>query len=80
MESHLWYIHGRAYDLNTFKYRHPGGQRALNMMRGQDCSEMFEAYHSLYNSPYKMMHQYEVKVKNKSSYDIYMLCYISFLN
>ena len=48
MEKHLWYIHGQAYDLNDFVDRHPGGKRALVMMRGQDCTEMFEAYHSLF--------------------------------
>jgi fatty acid desaturase len=63
MDENLWYIHGIAYDLEEFKKTHPGGKRALEMMKGQDCTEMFEAYHSLFTKPKQMMIRFVVDGK-----------------
>lgn len=42
---HLWRIHGRHYDLSDFAAFHPGGQTALALGRGDDCTILFESYH-----------------------------------
>lgn len=44
-KSDLWTIHGHEYDLSAFAKRHPGGEIALALGRGRDCTAMFESYH-----------------------------------
>jgi fatty acid desaturase len=56
----LWIIHGKRYDLtkNGFIDRHPGGRVALDIARGRDCTELFESYHALFDSPALLMDKY----------------------
>lgn len=56
----LWYIHGKAYDLSEFMWRHPGGSRAMEVSRGRDCTELFESYHCLTDLPEQMMGKFFV--------------------
>lgn len=58
--SELWFIHGKAYDLKEFMWRHPGGSRAMEVSRGRDCTELFESYHSLTDKPREMMSKFLV--------------------
>jgi len=44
-ERHLWYIHGRGYDLKNYVAKHPGGPRMILSGRGRDCTALFESYH-----------------------------------
>lgn len=48
-DSQLWTIHGRQYDLRSFVSAHPGGERAILLGQGRDCTELFESYHPLTN-------------------------------
>ena len=45
--AHIWTVHNRRYDLTAFVEHHPGGTFAINLGRGRNCTEIFEAYHSL---------------------------------
>ena len=36
-------IHGKYYDLTNFK--HPGGDEAIELTNGIDCTVMFESHH-----------------------------------
>jgi len=40
-----WYIRGKAYDLNSFIERHPGGPRYLLDSVNTDVTALFESYH-----------------------------------
>jgi Cytochrome b5-like Heme/Steroid binding domain len=44
-EDQLWTIHGAQYDLRNFVARHPGGQQAILLGQGRDCTALFESYH-----------------------------------
>lgn len=43
--QNLWVIHGQHYDLQMFVDRHPGGQEAILLGRGRDCTALVESYH-----------------------------------
>eukprot|EP00756_Hemistasia_phaeocysticola_P034034 Hpha_TRINITY_DN16501_c2_g13::TRINITY_DN16501_c2_g13_i1::g.137222::m.137222 len=62
-ENRLWTIHGRKYDLTDFMDSHPGGSWPLELMRGSDCTVMFEVYHVFVTREHmeKRMAPYEVK-------------------
>jgi len=62
-DRHLWFIHGKAYDLSEFMHRHPGGCRAMEVSRGRDCTELFESYHSLTDKPRAIMEKFCVGVQ-----------------
>lgn len=38
-------IHGVLYDARAFEARHPGGAAMLAVVRGQDCTALFETHH-----------------------------------
>jgi hypothetical protein len=43
----LVYIHGKAYDLAGFRAAHPGGERWLEIVEGEDATALFESYHAM---------------------------------
>jgi fatty acid desaturase len=43
--EHMWTIHGKSYDLNHFLKWHPGGELALLLGKGRDCTVLYEQYH-----------------------------------
>jgi len=42
----LWRIHGIDYDLASFVADHPGGELAIRLGQGIDCTDLYESYHS----------------------------------
>lgn len=46
MAGQLWFINGKAYDLEKWMVSHPGGQYILEITRGTDCTELFNSYHA----------------------------------
>jgi len=62
----LWYIHGQAYDLQTFMDNHPGGPEALTMARGLNATELFETYHFARTPPDWLLQKYRVCEDNKN--------------
>jgi Cytochrome b5-like Heme/Steroid binding domain len=47
---HLWKVHGALYDLSSFVAAHPGGQAAIGLGQGRDCTALFESYHPFSNA------------------------------
>lgn len=45
LDSSVWTIHGKKYDLTKFSEKHPGGAWALELGRNRDCTGLFESYH-----------------------------------
>jgi hypothetical protein len=41
----LWRVHDKLYDLTDFIKQHPGGSEWLEMTKGVDITEQFEAHH-----------------------------------
>ncbi|XP_045494029.1 cytochrome b5-related protein-like [Colias croceus] len=41
----LWRVHDKLYDLKQFVNRHPGGAEWLELSKGTDITEAFEAHH-----------------------------------
>jgi uncharacterized protein (DUF2236 family)/predicted heme/steroid binding protein len=42
----IWIIiNGKVFDVTLFQYRHPGGEKVLQHVAGQDASESFKKYH-----------------------------------
>ncbi|CAG4915814.1 unnamed protein product [Colias eurytheme] len=41
----LWRVHDKLYDLDQFMDKHPGGQEWLELSKGTDITEAFEAHH-----------------------------------
>jgi len=62
----LWYVHGKAYDLQTFMNNHPGGEQALVMARGLNATELFETYHFARTPPEWLLEKYRVSEENKN--------------
>ena len=64
-EPSYWAIHGRYYDLAPFVGAHPGGTEMILLGRGHDCTELFEAIHSLSHIDiHAMLSKYEVTDKS----------------
>ena len=42
-----WTLYGKKYNLDDFLKRHPGGELALRLGQGRDCTRLFEQYHVL---------------------------------
>lgn len=51
----LWYIHGKAYDLTDFVYKHPGGPTVLLNTQGRDMTALFEAFHPFTDRPHNLL-------------------------
>jgi len=45
MDPRYWYVGGVAYDFTPFMQKHPGGQYALDIGRGQECEGLLATYH-----------------------------------
>ncbi|XP_075972012.1 cytochrome b5-related protein-like [Anticarsia gemmatalis] len=41
----LWRVHEKIYDLSEFMNKHPGGEEWLELSKGTDITEAFEAHH-----------------------------------
>jgi fatty acid desaturase len=50
-----WTLYGKEYDLTAFLKRHPGGELALRLGQGRDCSVLFEQYHVLNDNHVRML-------------------------
>ncbi|KAF9904646.1 hypothetical protein EC991_002520 [Linnemannia zychae] len=47
-EDDCWIIHdGKVYDCTEFLREHPGGSESITMNAGEDCTEDFDAIHSV---------------------------------
>jgi len=62
IKRNLWYIHGKAYNLEPFVQQHPGGPAILGMVKGLNATELFESYHFKRKPPPELMAKFEVKV------------------
>lgn len=62
LETGVWTIDGRRYDLTKFRDRHPGGAWALELGRNRDCTGLFESYHVFADMEKlrKILKQYEL--------------------
>lgn len=48
VEDDCWIIHGgKVYDCTKFLQEHPGGADSIVMNAGEDCTEDFDAFHSV---------------------------------
>jgi fatty acid desaturase len=65
----VWTIHGRRYDLTTF--RHPGGKWALELGRNRDATALFESYHTFIdgNRLEKVLAKYELAESKEAARD-----------
>ena len=45
IDSRLWRIHNKLYDLSSFAMRHPGGTIWIESTKGTDITEAFEVSH-----------------------------------
>jgi len=50
-----WTIYGKSYDLNHFLKWHPGGELALLLGKGRDCTVLYEQYHVMNNNHLKTL-------------------------
>ncbi|KAG2449529.1 hypothetical protein HYH02_005671 [Chlamydomonas schloesseri] len=55
-----WIIHGATYDLASYIKSHPGGDEAILLGRGRDCTELFEQYHVLNNKHLRVLERFRV--------------------
>lgn len=68
--AHLWLIHGKLYDFNSYVDKHPGGKTFILTGRGRDCTELFESVHALCpNHPKSIIENY--LVEENSGYSDY---------
>ena len=74
----LWFIDGKAYDLTEFVRKHPGGQAAISLGRGTNCSELFRCYHFRKQPPSKLFAPYEVQVDRDDPRNIERLAGVGF--
>jgi fatty acid desaturase len=57
--SKLWTIHGKRYDLRPYVKKHPGGEHAILLGQGIDCTTLFETYHPFTERPHKVLKVYK---------------------
>ncbi|XP_023014222.2 cytochrome b5-related protein [Leptinotarsa decemlineata] len=61
----LWRVHDGIYDLTDFVKKHPGGSEWLELTKGHDITEAFEAHH-ISDIPEEMLKKYyKSKAKTK---------------
>ncbi|KAF5270268.1 hypothetical protein FQA39_LY18884 [Lamprigera yunnana] len=60
----LWRVHDNLYDVSDFTSAHPGGPTWIELTKGTDITEAFEAHH-LSSLPEKMLKKYFVKQATK---------------
>ena len=58
----LWFIKGKAYDLEPWYERHPGGKEALVLAMGTNCTGLFMTYHLMAGPTAATMENFEVEV------------------
>lgn len=63
-EEEVWIIHGQPYNLAGFQ--HPGGQEALLLGRGRDCTALFESYHPFTSKHREVLSKYSVYNTNNN--------------
>jgi len=56
-----WRIWGGDYDLTEFIAKHPGGETAIMLGRGRDCTRLFEQYHMWGENHRKVLERYAVR-------------------
>lgn len=66
-DKELWWIYGNGYDLQPFVQRHPGGQEAILLGKGRDCTALVESYHAFSSQHSKVLEKYLVKITAKPS-------------
>eukprot|EP00010_Vexillifera_abyssalis_P009000 CAMPEP_0201546162 /NCGR_PEP_ID=MMETSP0173_2-20130828/2535_1 /ASSEMBLY_ACC=CAM_ASM_000268 /TAXON_ID=218659 /ORGANISM="Vexillifera sp., Strain DIVA3 564/2" /LENGTH=441 /DNA_ID=CAMNT_0047954765 /DNA_START=89 /DNA_END=1414 /DNA_ORIENTATION=- len=61
LDPKYWYYNGEAYDFTDFVDRHPGGQWALMLAKGHECSTLFHSYHlDPTGKPLQMLKKYRL--------------------
>lgn len=60
--SKLWFVEDRAYDLKEWIKDHPGGRAALMLVRGTNCTELFQTYHLMRGPSKARLEKYLVEV------------------
>ncbi|CAE8620833.1 unnamed protein product [Polarella glacialis] len=56
--SELWTIHGKRYNMRDYVHMHPGGQHAILLGQGIDCTVLFETNHPFTERHRKMLAPY----------------------
>lgn len=57
-QPYLFKIHGKTYDLKSFK--HPGGPIALSLAADRDATQLFESYHPFSPQIQQVLSKYEL--------------------
>jgi hypothetical protein len=68
--SSLWYIHGVAYDLEDYVSRHPGGEQAIRLGQGRDCTALFASYHPFTSQHVRVLQKYQIATTTTSTQTI----------
>ena len=64
-KEHLWYLHGKWYDLSAFARQHPGGRQMIELGQGTDCTPLFSCYHDKF--PVERLRPYEVPAPDNAA-------------
>mmetsp|Transcript_14362 Transcript_14362/g.18819 ORF Transcript_14362/g.18819 Transcript_14362/m.18819 type:complete len:461 (+) Transcript_14362:166-1548(+) len=59
-----WTLYGEEYDFEAFAKAHPGGELAIRLGQGEDCTRLFESYHLFSEKHLKVLEKYRL---NKES-------------
>mmetsp|Transcript_10780 Transcript_10780/g.17390 ORF Transcript_10780/g.17390 Transcript_10780/m.17390 type:complete len:501 (+) Transcript_10780:114-1616(+) len=61
-----WTLYGEEYDFEAFAKAHPGGELAIRLGQGEDCTRLFESYHVFSDKHMKVMEKFRIS-KEKDS-------------
>ncbi|XP_053603855.1 cytochrome b5-related protein-like [Plodia interpunctella] len=56
----LWRVHDKLYDFSDFMKKHPGGEEWLELTKGTDITEAFEAHH-INPATEKLLNKYYIR-------------------
>lgn len=59
--ENLWRVHENLYDLEKFAKKHPGGREWIELTKGTDVTEAFEAHHIRYEIASKVLQKFFVR-------------------
>ncbi|XP_055691864.1 cytochrome b5-related protein-like [Lutzomyia longipalpis] len=66
----LWRVHDGIYDLTDFVERHPGGREWLELTKGTDITEAFEAHH-ISEGPERLLEKFKIRdAKEPRNYNL----------
>jgi len=63
----LWRLYGEQFDFEPFVRKHPGGEIAIRLAQGIECTSLFESYHPARSGARRVLDEYRFHDKTPAT-------------